>query len=841
MSIQDCVQSIMQAAGGALNERDATDILDEIDRRAISASRKSGLSSNDAIVQEAEKLGREIEDLLKIHKANALWNGIKQQQRRSSYERARDSGKSLFYGLQSVLTGMNKEFLGNRLSVESVIGQKEREYVGGLISDLTNAGLMRAFSRGVHQKDMARELFELNNGTRGRPGKTGNPQALEAAKIIRKYQQKSVADLNREGAYIRDYNGHITKSMHDPDAIRGKGRWNGSITKEQVNVNRQAWVDFTIKQIDVDRMFGGDLGYAQKALEEMWGDLAKGVHLTVDDMNKAASPAVGANKARQISASRVFHWKDADAFLAYNDKYGSGDWRQSVVTSLQQSARGVGMMHFFGTNPEAQFDADLAWVTKNEDISKFTREEENVRARMAILTGKANRPENRVADVSTRALTMVQALSKLGAATITSFSDVPVGAALIGQQTNQGKALARYVQGPLAYFRGRGSAGSGRRLEADSLLVGMDSEIGQMASRFDTLDGDMRGKMGQLQGWYHKMTLLSAVTNRQRMDVQITLSHHYGKELAKPWASIGENERLTMRSYGIDEAEWETLRKGKAINPAGRGQLFEPSLARSVPDADMARLLGDLPMDPANLERVREDLAMRVGSWLHDSGTSGVIESGARERSMLLGDSRPGTTEGVARRLLTQFKAFPAALMTRAWGRALNSGRGFGSGVASALHLVVGMTVYGYASLTIWDFLQGRNPRPWNTETFMAAMAKGGGLSVLGDLALTNADKFGKDLFDVLAGPSVEMILDTGDVAMALKRGDAEKAGIKAQQIVSKNLPGANIWYMKIFVEMLFLRAWQEALNPGVLARREARDRREGITYWLPPTERAFP
>lgn len=839
MSFQQCINDIMQASGGLLKAQDAQDILDEIDRRATNAARKNGISPTQAILQEANKIGRELDDLLKIHKSNALWNGIKQQRRRSTYEQARDAGKSLFYGLQSVLTGMNKDFLGNRYSVESLIGAKEREYVGGLLADLQNAGLAKIFARGVHQKDMARELFELNNGASGRPGKTNNSQALEAAKIIRKWQQKSVADLNREGAYIRDYNGHITKSIHDPDAIRGRGGW-GRMTDAQRDANRQAWVDFTMQQIDVDRMFGGDVPYARVALGEIWSDLAKGVHLTMDDINKAASPATGTNKARQISASRVFHWKDADSFLAYHERYGGGDWRQSVVSSLQQSARNVGLMHFFGTNPMAQFDADLAWVTKNEDITKFTRGEENIRARMDILTGKANMIENRVADTATRALTMVQALSKLGAATLTSFSDVPVGAALIGRQTSQAKAMARYVNGPLAYFKGRGAPGSARRLEADSLLVGMDSEIGNMASRFDTLDGDMRGKMGWIQGKFHWLTLLSMVTDRQRMDLQITLSHHYGKLHGKPWAALDQNERLTMRGYGIDEAEWNALNTGTPIDPAQRGALFEPSLARSITDAAATSLLDGAPLTPDNLARVRENLAMRIASWLHDSGTSGVLESGVRERSMLLGDSRPGTAEGVARRLLTQFKAFPTALMTRAWGQAINSGRGFGSGVAGALHLVVGMTIYGYASLTLWDLMQGRNPRPWNAEAFGAAMAKGGGLGVLGDLALTNADKFGKDLFDVLAGPSVEMILDAGDAAMALKRGNFEEAGVKAQQIVSKNLPFANIWYTKMAVDLLFLRAWQEALNPGVLARREARDRREGISYWLPPTERAF-
>ena len=175
---------------------------------------------------------------------------------------------------------------------------------------------------------------------------------------------------------------------------------------------------------------------------------------------------------------------------------------------------------------------------------------------------------------------------------------------------------------------------------------------------------------------------------------------------------------------------------------------------------------------------------------------------------------------------------------------------GFDEGVAGHItvrdpertdHFWVNPMGKSFKQMTVSDLLRGRNPRPWNEHTFMASVLKGGGLSVLGDIMLSDADKFGDEFTDILVGPSIEMMNDAFAVVTSLKRGDTDKASVKAQQLVSKNLPFANIWYTKIFVELAFLRAWQEAMNPGVLARREARDRREGITYWLPPTERAFP
>jgi hypothetical protein len=47
----------------------------------------------------------------------------------------------------------------------------------------------------------------------------------------------------------------------------------------------------------------------------------------------------------------VLHFKDADSWLAYNERFGVGTLSESVVHSLDLAAQNVGLMRVFGTNP----------------------------------------------------------------------------------------------------------------------------------------------------------------------------------------------------------------------------------------------------------------------------------------------------------------------------------------------------------------------------------------------------------------------------------------------------------------------------------------------------------
>ena len=853
MAYEHCIEQIGKDSGGLISKEDAEELLLAMGDRISRNIEKGGFTPEQALAKEAKRLGRDLQDFIQVKKAQAFRNEVKKHERNGFFKRAVSAGGNEVDALNALLVGQNKEFFGSRLSVENIARYKEVEYAVGFVQELRREGLEKLFVGKQYELEVLEEVFELDNRSTGVPGKTGNPDALKVAQIIHKYQTKMMSDLNAEGAYVRSMMGHIAHQLHDADKIRGGG-WRPLFTRSAAgreklrNQNQTAWVNHMLANLDLEKTFRFTTEEAKirAILEKDWGNFAAGNHLSklsADEMQGIASGR-GNNLAKTAAASRQYHFKGAKEFMEYQHKYGAGDVRSTIARSFQKNARQIGLMRVFGTNPQAAFDADIARIRGDmAQRDPFTLNAKTgaimvAETRMRMLTGEAGRVVNKTADLAVRTITALQGVAKLGFAPFTSISDVATGANAIGRQTNQAKALGHYVNGMAAYFRGRGFEGTARRLEWDSLKIGMGTAINQISSRTELLDPDTRGLLSKIQNAYHRMTGLAYLTDTARGEVQVTLAHHYGRMMDIEWGSLHANERATMQIYGIGPAEWNVLRTSDALDFEGNGKLFEPGLALRATDEKISTLLGDLVASKENIASVREDLATRVGVWLHDSGTDGVLETSTRVRSLLGGGLAPGSFAGSVARLMAQFKAFPMQLMTRLWGQALFSGRGFGSTAASSMHLLVGMTVMGFGANVLRDLVQGREPRPLNTKTFIAAFTRGGGMGIIGDLMFSEAEKYGKDWYDPLIGPGAEFALDLGSIPAALARGDVDKAGEKAQQVVSKNLPGANIWYAKLAIDYLFLRAWQEALNPGVLARRQARDSREGVEYFIPPTAR---
>jgi len=163
-----------------------------------------------------------------------------------------------------------------------------------------------------------------------------------------------------------------------------------------------------------------------------------------------------------------------------------------------------------------------------------------------------------------------------------------------------------------------------------------------------------------------------------------------------------------------------------------------------------------------------------------------VIRPGARERAILLQGQRPGTVVGSALRLFTQFKAFPTAVITKAWGRELYGGQG-------------GAGIYG-------DFLVGEFSR------------------------------FGRSFWETALGPTAGTVGDVVGLWNQAKQGQDPSA--EAFQAALSHTPFLNLFYVKPALDYLVLYQVQEALNPGFLRRFERRiEQQNRQTFWLRPTE----
>ena len=96
--------------------------------------------------------------------------------------------------------------------------------VGGFCADLENGRPAQGICHQARSRTNGpTSCSRSNRGRYGKPGITKDAQALEIAKIVRKWQKQSMAMLNREGAWVRSYSGYVTRTSHDPHAIGNAG------------------------------------------------------------------------------------------------------------------------------------------------------------------------------------------------------------------------------------------------------------------------------------------------------------------------------------------------------------------------------------------------------------------------------------------------------------------------------------------------------------------------------------------------------------------------------------------------------------------------------------------
>lgn len=833
MGYQACITELTKATGIESEDR-LEELLETVirrERRLARDPRHAGLGEDERLMEAARQIGMEVRTAAAIEKRNAALNLKRRIARRQFYEAAPDP----LLGIEAKLVGVNTPFAGSRRSVDAQGNALRRDYLAGLVYDLERQGLDGTVKRGTLDAEIARELAELNKDA-GAPGISGSREAQAIAATLHRFQTMAKRNLNRAGAWIGDYQGYVAQTSHDPDLIRRAGF--------------EKWRDDVLPLLD-ERTFdnlpdgrGDDLPDAaarERFLKRIYNGLITGVHLTSDGSAGFKDPAFSGpgNLAKRLSQGRVLHWRDADAFMAYHRQYIRGTLIESVLRSLDMAARNTALMREFGTNPRAEFETDLRWLEqtwRDRDSSMATRLRERRQAlanRFDNLDGSANMPVNRMAARIGSGWRAVQSMSKLGGVVLSAITDVPLKAA---ELRYQGIGLLQaYGDGLVSTVRGRGR-GQMRQV-ADELRAGMDGAIGSIASRFDATD-TLPGTLSKIQNSFFKITGLSYWTDAQRAGAEMAMARHLANHAGQAFDALPERTRRMLELFDIGEREWNLLRSVELTEADGR-RYMTPSAARRLTDEQVASLLDLEPGAKgraARIEEARDALAMKLHAYFADRGEFAVLQPGARERAILLQGSRPGAPTGEAYRMVMQFKAFPTAVLTKAFGREIYGGQGRQAAIAGIVHMIVATTIFGYVAMTMKALARGREPRdPTDPRTFAAAMLQGGGLGIFGDFVFGEYNRFGTSPLATLSGPTLGIAEEIARIYGRAREG--EDVAPQLVRLATSNVPFANLVWTDLALDYFVLWQVQEALSPGYLQRMERRVAQEtGQQFWLKPS-----
>lgn len=441
---------------------------------------------------------------------------------------------------------------------------------------------------------------------------------------------------------------------------------------------------------------------------------------------------------------------------------------------------------------------------------------------------------------------------KLGSAVITGLSDQ--GTIAITSKINGMPVMKVFAN----EVRMLNPADASHRRIAMRAGLGIDQLIGSL-SRWGTeglgIDGEVAGRAAKYsQTAATKIMQLSGMNaidggNRRAfgavmMDVTGDLTRRFDS-----LAALEAGDRKIMQSRGITDQDWSVWRLAQPEDWRGAGdQVLTAGSIYRIADADLAPLVGKLGVSAS---RLREQAATKLLGVVLDETSMAIPAPGARERAFMHGNNKRGEWSGELMRSFWQFKSFSVSMISKHFKRVLAQETGWGkAGYTAALFATT--TVLGAVALQLNEIASGRDPKNMTDDELggvpglrfgMAAMLKGGALSLYGDFLFSNTTQGGTSALAAFGGPlagDVETLLNLrGMTANAvLDDKDPSSIGARLLQLGKGHIPGANLWYTKAATDHMIFHQMQEYFSPGYLSRMERRAQREfGQSYWWEPGE----
>lgn len=763
--------------------------------------------------------------------------------------------------IRAVLIGTTRGLKEGRVSVAARRLGYEARYLGEMRAEIVRdrPHIEKMLHDEALQADTVREIYELRPDSQGggKPGSTGNDDARFLADLFTRHSERSRTDLNRLGANIGRLAGWAPQS-HSAAKVR--------------KVTAEAWADAVLPRLDLDRSFpdiDGDEAQIRAVLEDIYTSIVTGRddRLTAREKGEHVGPA---NLAKSLGKHRVLHFRSADDWLAYARTFGEPNVVSAMWAHQSRAARLAAQMDALGPNPDVMIaslvDAQQRKV-RNSAMDPVAKQREIQRLRLsefsqlgialAEVRGLTLVPENASMANIGSGIRAFQSMAKLGGAVLSAvFPDVVIAAANLRFQGMPLFAAYRRLLSEMLQGRGKGEA----REIAFLVGEGFDGLRGHIISPYIAEDSAPGAISKALVGFF-KWSGLSGQADVMRAAVGRILAANAGMHAGVAHADLPAAFAHVLGLHGIDAARWEAIRKAAWKGESGTLYLTadrvaglsdetvsglisgEIAAARrqaslrgrktgSAPRADLteAQAAWFNGWKAKRIARERADLEIRTAAFLADEVSFSHIESDEASRAVSLQGTRPGTAVGEAARFIMQFKGFPIAFSQRILGRTIHGGEGARSaGAAHIGHLIAGLTIAGYMSMSAKDIARGYEPRQPETpgqwaKVIFAAMVQGGGGGIYGDFLFGEANRFGGGVLGTAAGPTIGTVAQGIEMWQRAKEGDVRAADFL--RLTLSNAPGANLFYLRPALDGLFLSALHESVSPGYL-RRQARRREQ--------------
>ena len=829
MAKNPCVAEASQALGRDLTDDEAISLFEEVQDRVRQAEKEAG-PYDEAIRRSKERMIAEKKTAAYIEKRNAYLQ-FKLRNEALDFVKTQFADNPAL-GIEALLVGVNRAKMGSRFSADAISKTLFNKYASGLMTELQQSNLQSILTSGEFDRELSRALYAVNR--KQELPYNGPNKVLDAARIVKKYQELMRHDYNVSGANIDQLEGYIVRQSHDSAKL--------------IKAGQDAWIEAILPKLDLDRTFEGQK--PREVLAKIYDNLISGNHLKTSE-NVTGFKGGTANLGKRASQDRVLHFKDADNWYDYNSQFGIGTVSEGILRQMHVTAQNVGLMRVLGPNPKDNFNRLTGMVAntlKGEARRKF---DEDVRGfltnRLAEVDGTTRIPTNNMMANISSGVRAAQTMADLGGAVISSVTDL---ASVMTELRYQGFDMFDGVTESISGLaKGRNAE---EMVEIDAAIgVVFPSMIGEMHARFTSQDS-APGMISKGMQLFFKYNGMSWWTETLKATFSRMTSHLGALNKNKTFNELHPDTQRVYGLYGIDPEKWDMFRQTATKAADGREYLL-PNKIADLPDQVFADYLTKRKINPTDtaIAELKREVETQWRTYFTDRADYAVLEPDARTQSIMNQGHKPGTVMGELSKFFWQYKSFGIAYVQKVMGReiygrgsdsfsqALKNGNGEMTGL---MQTVIWSTILGYGAMNAKAILAGKEPRkPDDVKGYLdlvrAAMLQGGGAGIYGDFLFGEMkSRYGAGPLETFLGPTFSNLSSLADIYGRAKAGD-DVAG-SALKFVINNTPGNNIWWAKTALDYGVVYRLQEAMNPGYLKRMEARVKKEqDQSFIFPPSQ----
>ncbi|MEC8056521.1 MAG: hypothetical protein VX136_05220, partial [Pseudomonadota bacterium] len=532
----------------------------------------------------------------------------------------------------------------------------------------------------------------------------------------------------------------------------------------------------------------------------------------------------GTSKVTNRNAeSRVLHFKDANAWLEYQNEFGGMQFVDLVEAHINGLSKDIAMVENLGSNPKTALKI-LMDAAENKDWAKGidhgTTEKSRKRAQVMFdeFSG-GNTPQSEVLANLGLAYRSLNVASLLGGTTIASIADQ----ATIAKTAHVHGLSYRQTFGEL--ISQLNPANKADRELAHSLGLATEEMLGSISRWSDdglTATHGKSEKLARISSALATQVLrvsgLNALTSASKVGFTKMLMNKYGTlSRSKAWADLDVMDRELLQNTGLDERAWQVFQLADPVVDRKGNQLMTARSIYEIPDEKL-KAFGDP-------KRIKDEVSSQLQAHLLDEQGMAVIEAGLRERTWMQVGAK-GTVTGEIFKGITQFKSFASAFLMRQGSRTFSQ-QGVKGKAAYGIPLFVTMTLLGGLVVQLRELLNGNDPQTmWDSDDpkktgsfFLRSVVAGGGLPVLGDILAAGVDTSGRDANSFIAGPlgddfTTVLGLTVGNLTQ-YNEGRDTNFGNEAFRFLKGKIPAQNLWYTKAAINRLIFDNIQDTIAPG--------------------------